>query len=51
MKKFDRIKAIGLLCTIGGIIINVVSSIVEEKKMDAKINEAVLAKLTEHTTE
>ena len=47
MKKFDWIKAVGPLCTVGGIVINIVSSIVEDKKMDAKINEAVHAKLTE----
>ena len=47
MKKFDWVKAVGLLCTVGGIVINIVSSIVEDKKMDAKINEVVQAKLTE----
>ncbi|MBQ8707845.1 MAG: hypothetical protein IJ523_07150 [Succinivibrionaceae bacterium] len=47
MKKFDWVKAVGLLCTIGGIAINIVSAIVEDKKMDAKIEEAVQAKLTE----
>lgn len=47
MKKFDWIKTVGLLCTVGGIVINIVSSIVEDKEMDAKINEAVQAKLTE----
>lgn len=47
MKKFDRVKALGLLCTVGGIVISVVNNIVEDKKMDAKIEEAVQAKLTE----
>ena len=51
MKKFDWVKAIGLICTIGGIVINIVSSIVEDKKMDAKINKAVRAKLMEMTKE
>lgn len=47
MKKFDWVKAIGLLCTIGTIAISIVNGIVEDKKMDAKIEEAVQAKLTE----
>lgn len=47
MKKFDWVKALGLLCTVGGIVISVVNNIVEDKKMDAKIEEAVQAKLTE----
>lgn len=47
MKRFDWVKAVGLICTIGGISINIVNSIVEDKKMDAKIEEAVQAKLNE----
>lgn len=47
MKKFDWVKALGLLCTVGGIVISVVNNIVEDKKMDEKIEEAVQAKLTE----
>lgn len=47
MKKFDWVKAVGILCTVGGIVISIVSNIVEEKKLDAKIEEAVQAKLTE----
>ena len=34
MKKFDWVKALGLLCTVGGIVISVVNNIVEDKKMD-----------------
>lgn len=45
MKRFDWVKALGLICTIGGIAINIVSNIVEDKKMDAKIDEAIQAKL------
>lgn len=47
MKKFDWVKAVGILCTVGGIVISIVNNIVEEKKLDAKIEEAVQAKLTE----
>lgn len=47
MKKFDWRKAVGLICTIGGIVINIINGIIEDKKMDAKIEEAVQAKLTE----
>lgn len=47
MKKFDWVKALGFLCTVGGIVISVVNDIVEDKKIDAKIEEAVQAKLTE----
>lgn len=47
MKKFDWVKALGILYTVGGIVISVVNNIVEDKKMDAKIEEAVQAKLTE----
>lgn len=47
MKKFDWVKAVGLICTLGGIVINIVSGIVEDKKMDAKIDEAIQAKLAE----
>ena len=47
MKKFDWVKALGLLCTVGGNENSVVNNIVEDKKMDAKIEEAVQAKLTE----
>ena len=46
MKKFDWVKALGLLCTVGGIVIGVANNIVEDKKMSAKIEEAVQAKLT-----
>ena len=46
MKKFDWVKALGFLCTVGGIVISVVNSIVEDKKIDAKSEEAVQAKLT-----
>lgn len=38
MKKFDWVKALGLLCTVGGIVISVVNNIVEDKKMDAKVS-------------
>lgn len=47
MKKFDWVKALGLLCTVGCIVISVVNNIVEDKKMDAMIEKAVQAKLTE----
>lgn len=47
MKKFDWLKALGLLCTVGDVVITIVSNIIEAKKMDAKITEAVQAKLTE----
>lgn len=47
MKKFDWVKALGLLCTVGGVVLNIMSNVVEDKKMDAKIEEAVQAKLTE----
>ena len=47
MKKFDWVKAVGILCTVGGIVISIVNNIVEEKKLDAKIEEAFQAKLTE----
>lgn len=47
MKKFDWVKALGILCTVGGIVISIGNNIVEDKKMDAKIEEAVQAKLTE----
>lgn len=47
MKKFDWVEALGLLCTVGGIVISVVNNIVEDQKMDTKIEEAVQAKLTE----
>lgn len=47
MKKFDWVKALGILYTVGGIVIGIVSNIVEDKIMDAKIEEAVQAKLTE----
>lgn len=49
MKKFDWVKAVGRICALGGIAINIVSNIVEDKKMNAKIEEAVQAKLTEMT--
>ena len=47
MKKFDWVKALGILCTVGGIVISVVNNIFDDKKMYAKIEEAVQAKLTE----
>lgn len=47
MKKFDWIKAVSLICTIGGIVIDIANGIVGDKMTDAKIEEAVQAKLTE----
>ena len=49
MNKNDLIKTIGFVCTILGVAVNIVSSIVEDKKLDVKISEAVQAKLTEMT--
>lgn len=45
MKKFDWVKALGLFCAVGGIVIDLASIIVDDKKMDAKIGEAIQAKL------
>lgn len=49
MKKNDMIKLIGFACTILGVAVNIVSNIVEDKMLDAKIDDAVQAKLTEMT--
>ena len=47
MKKISGIKALGLLATIGGIGISLLSSFVSEKQTDAKIEEKVLKALAE----
>lgn len=47
MKKISGIKALGLLTTIGGIGISLLSSFVSEKQTDAKIEEKVLKALAE----
>lgn len=47
MKKFDWIKALGMATTIGGVLISLVSGFVEDKKLDAKIDEKIQKRLTD----
>ena len=47
MKK-PGIKALGLLATLGGIAMTLLSSFVSERKTDAKIEEKVRKALAEH---
>lgn len=47
MKKIDGVKALGLIATIGGVALSLLSSFVEDKKTDAKIEEKVLKALAE----
>lgn len=49
MKKIDWVKVIGFACTVIGVAVNIVSGIVEDKKLDAKIDEKLQLKLTEVT--
>lgn len=47
MKKIDGVKALGLIATVGGVALSLLSSFVEEKKTDAKIEEKVRKALAE----
>lgn len=47
MKKADEIKALGLVATIGGVALSLLSSFVEDRKTDAKIEEKVRKALAE----
>lgn len=47
MKNMDGVKALGLVATIGGVALSLLSSFVDEKKTDAKIEEKVRKALAE----
>lgn len=47
MKKMDNAKALGLVVTIGGVALSLLSGFVEDKKTDAKIEEKVRKALAE----
>lgn len=47
MKKIDGVKALGLIATVGGIALSLLSSFVDDKKTDAKIEEKVRKALAE----
>lgn len=47
MKKIDGVKALGLVATIGGVALSLLSDFVEDKKMDAKIEKKVRKALAE----
>lgn len=50
MKKGSGLKALGLLATIAGLGVSLLSSFVSEKQTDAKIEEKVLKALAERNT-
>lgn len=47
MKKIDGVKALGVIATVGGVALSLLSSFVDDKKTDAKIEEKVRKALTE----
>ena len=47
MKKMDGVKVLGLVATVGGVALSLLSSFVEDKKTDAKIEEKVRKALAE----
>lgn len=47
MKKMDGVKVLGLIATVGGVALSLLSSFVEDKKTDAKIEEKVRKALAE----
>lgn len=47
MKKMNGVRVLGLVATVGGIALSLLTSVVEEKKIDAKIEEKVLKVLAE----
>lgn len=47
MKKPDAIKVLGIVTTIGGLGLSLLSSFVEDRKTDAKIEEKVRLALAE----
>lgn len=47
MKKIDGVKASGVIVTVGGIVLSLLSSFVDDKKIDAKIEEKVRKALAE----
>lgn len=51
MKKMDGIKVLGVVATIGGVALSLLSSFVDEKKTDAKIEEKVQKALAAAKTE
>lgn len=47
--KHNKIRILGIICTIGGFVLSLVSGFVEDKKMDEKISKEVqkhIGKLT-----
>lgn len=47
MKKIDGVKALGVIATVGGVALSLLSSFVDDKKTDAKIEEKVRKALAE----
>lgn len=47
MKKVDGVKALGLIASVGGVALSLLSSFVDDKKTDAKIEEKIRKALAE----
>lgn len=49
MKKFDWVGALGVLIAIGGLVLNLAQGFVDNKRMEAKIDEKVTLALADMT--